>query len=115
MAFRHPTGGCQLVKGNIEDGEEPARAAERELFEESGLLGIARRDLGTLFPVKPRQEWRMFECHVETVAEKWTHHASDGGGLDFAFFGHPLERMPDEEWQPVFLQALNFIRSKLQE
>ncbi|MCY4179178.1 MAG: NUDIX domain-containing protein, partial [Litoreibacter sp.] len=36
-AFAHPQAGLQLVKGTIETGENPARAAARELFEESGL------------------------------------------------------------------------------
>ncbi len=35
--FRHPLAGIQLVKGTVEPSENPADAARRELFEESGL------------------------------------------------------------------------------
>lgn len=34
LAFEHPSGGRQLVKGTIEPGEAPEEAAVRELFEE---------------------------------------------------------------------------------
>ena len=36
--FRHPLAGIQLVKGTVEPSENPADAARRELFEESGLV-----------------------------------------------------------------------------
>jgi 8-oxo-dGTP pyrophosphatase MutT (NUDIX family) len=39
LAFRHPKAGCQLVKGTIEPAESVRRAAERELQEESGIIG----------------------------------------------------------------------------
>ena len=37
LMFRHPLAGIQLVKGTVEPSENPADAARRELFEESGL------------------------------------------------------------------------------
>ena len=38
LMFRHPLAGIQLVKGTVEPSENPADAARRELFEESGLV-----------------------------------------------------------------------------
>lgn len=46
LAFQHPRAGLQLVKGGVEPNEHPAKAAERELSEESGLILSAIRDLG---------------------------------------------------------------------
>lgn len=37
LAFIHPSAGKQFVKGTIEPGETPLDAADRELWEESGL------------------------------------------------------------------------------
>ncbi|MEM6728648.1 MAG: NUDIX domain-containing protein, partial [Pseudomonadota bacterium] len=34
LAFTHPITGAQIVKGTIEPGEHPTRAAARELWEE---------------------------------------------------------------------------------
>jgi hypothetical protein len=39
----------------------------------------------------------------------WTHRTTDGGGLDFEFFWHPLISELDENWHPVFKRALEFI------
>jgi ADP-ribose pyrophosphatase YjhB (NUDIX family) len=41
LAFRHPIAGYQLVKGTININEGIEQAAERELLEESVLVGIA--------------------------------------------------------------------------
>jgi 8-oxo-dGTP pyrophosphatase MutT (NUDIX family) len=111
LAFRHPVAGTQLVKGTIEIAESVQRAAERELLEESGLVGTAIANLGTLQMSEPEEhEWHFVMCKVEQPAESWTHWTSDGGGLDFAFFWHPLDQEPDETWHPIFKRALNFIR-----
>ena len=111
LAFRHPLAGTQLVKGTIEIAESVQRAAERELLEESGLVGTAIADLGTLQMSEPEEhEWHFVMCKVKQPAESWTHWTSDGGGLDFEFFWHPLDQEPDETWHPIFKRALNFIR-----
>jgi ADP-ribose pyrophosphatase YjhB (NUDIX family) len=116
LAFRHPLAGCQLVKGTIEADEPVHCAAERELLEESGIAGRAVADLGVLQMSDPAQIWHFVLCEAagagtlpETLPESWTHHTSDGGGLDFAFFWHPLHQEPDDNWHPVFRQALAFI------
>ncbi|MDC0913371.1 NUDIX domain-containing protein [Paracoccaceae bacterium] len=41
LMFRHPLAGIKLVKGTFEPAENPANAARRELFEESGLVASA--------------------------------------------------------------------------
>jgi ADP-ribose pyrophosphatase YjhB (NUDIX family) len=86
LAFRHPTAGCQLAKGTIEPAESIERAAERELFEESGLVGHAVEYLGAVQVIGPDQEWHFVLCEVEgridpegehrigPLPETWTHH-----------------------------------------
>ena len=115
LAFRHPTAGCQLVKGTIEPAESVERAAERELFEESGLIGRAIKYLGAVQVDGPEQEWHFVLCQVDIgqLPETWTHHTSDGCGLDFAFFWRPLHQQPDESWHPIFRQALAFLGSRI--
>jgi ADP-ribose pyrophosphatase YjhB (NUDIX family) len=117
LAFHHPTAGCQLVKGTVEAEESIHRAAERELLEESGIVGRATDDLGVVLMTEPAQEWHLVLCHVDCPAgqlpETWMHRTSDGGGLDFAFFWHPLDQEPDESWHPIFRRALAFIGERI--
>jgi len=114
LAFRHPPAGCQLVKGTIEAAETIQGAAERELLEESGILGTAIDYLGTAQMTEPDQEWHFVVCRVGRLAETWTHRTSDGGGLDFEFFWHPVNQEPNETWHSLFKQALAFIRQYIE-
>lgn len=107
LAFRHPIAGCQLVKGTIESMETIQHAAQRELFEESGIAGVAIGYLGAVQMTE--QEWHFVICQVGQLAETWTHRTSDGGGLDFEFFWHPIKEEPNKAWHPIFKQALAFI------
>jgi 8-oxo-dGTP pyrophosphatase MutT (NUDIX family) len=109
LSFRHPIAGYQLVKGTVETGETIQHAAERELLEESGIVGHAIDYIGTAQMAEPEQEWHFVVCEIRHVVERWTHRTSDGGGLDFEFFWHPLNQEPDENWHPVFRHALAFI------
>jgi 8-oxo-dGTP pyrophosphatase MutT (NUDIX family) len=109
LAFRHPMEGYQLVKGTIEIGETIEHAAERELLEESGLVGIASGYLGMVEMDEPLQEWHFVVCRVGPTGDAWTHRTSDGGGLDFDFFWHPLLDEPDENWHRLFKRALAFV------
>src|SRR5262249_10344018 len=109
LAFRHPTAGYQLVKGTIEPAESIQRAAERELLEESGIVGRAADYLGAIQVTEPEQEWHFVRCEVDQLPETWTQRTSDGGGLDFEFFWHPLGQEPDENWHSAFKKALAFI------
>lgn len=117
LAFRHPLAGCQLVKGDIEAGETAEQAAERELEEESGVAGRAIAYLGSVPMIDLQQEWHVVMCRTEpladTLADTWTHHTRDGGGLDFAFFWHALDQAADQTWHPIFRHALAFIASRV--
>jgi ADP-ribose pyrophosphatase YjhB (NUDIX family) len=112
LAFRHPLAGCQLVKGTVEAGETIEHSAERELLEESGVVGVARKYLGKIQMRDPEQEWHFVACGVGPLPGKWTHRTSDGGGLNFEFFWRPLDREPDESWHPTFRRSLAFIRTQ---
>jgi 8-oxo-dGTP pyrophosphatase MutT (NUDIX family) len=111
LAFEHPFGGRQLVKGTIEPGEAPGEAAVRELFEESGLVAQALQDLGTWQSGFEQQVWSFHLCQpARELPERWVHHAKDDGGQDFRFFWHPLLQTPSEGWHEVYLRALLHIR-----
>jgi 8-oxo-dGTP pyrophosphatase MutT (NUDIX family) len=115
LAFRHPTAGLQLVKGSIEPGEDPARAALRELFEESGIEGAeVVLSLGAVRVTGPDQEWQVFVCSTGPLPDAWSHFTEDGGGHAFSFFWHPLDEEPDDDWHSIFKQAVNFIRSTIE-
>jgi 8-oxo-dGTP pyrophosphatase MutT (NUDIX family) len=109
LAFRHPIAGRQLVKGTIEASETVQYAAERELLEESGIIGTAIEYLGAAQMSEPEQEWHFVLCQVGPLPDAWTHRTGDEGGLDFEFFWYPIGQEPDETWHPLFKQALAFI------
>jgi 8-oxo-dGTP pyrophosphatase MutT (NUDIX family) len=109
LAFHHPIAGRQLVKGTIEAPESIPHAAERELLEESGIIGTAIEYLGAAQMTQPEQEWHFVVCQAGPLPETWTHRTADSGGLDFEFFWHPIDQAPDESWHPLFKQALAFI------
>jgi 8-oxo-dGTP pyrophosphatase MutT (NUDIX family) len=113
LVFRHALAGTQLVKGTIEPAESVQRAAERELLEESGLVATTIADLGTLQMSGLEQEWHVVLCEVGKPPERWTHWTSDGGGLAFEFYWHPISQEPDENWHPMFRHALTFIRHQV--
>ncbi|GAA1241352.1 8-oxo-dGTP pyrophosphatase MutT (NUDIX family) [Microbacterium phyllosphaerae] len=51
--------GVQVPAGTVRDDETPAQAAERELFEETGLRGTVQRSLGTeLYDLSPARDER---------------------------------------------------------
>lgn len=51
--------GVQVPAGTVRDDETPAQAAERELFEETGLRGTVQRILGTdLYDLSPARDER---------------------------------------------------------
>lgn len=115
LAFRHPLAGCQLVKGTIEPGENPAAAALRELREESGLAGAeVLSHLGIWESGYQDQIWSFHLCQMQhELPEVWVHHTDDDGGHDFTFFWHPLAEPPGAEWHEVFQGALGYIRTAL--
>ncbi|GIK38086.1 MAG: DNA mismatch repair protein MutT [Chloroflexota bacterium] len=114
LAFRHPVAGCQIIKGTIESGEPAAQAALRELFEESGIQSATViRDLGVWESGYEGQIWSFHLCEVDELPDEWIHHTQDGGGHDFAFFWHSLHESPNDDWHPLFKNALQWIRTIL--
>ena len=99
LAFRHPSAGLQLVKGSLEPGEDAARAALRELREESGICDAEIVSfLGTFRVDEPSQEWHAFLCATPSLPDTWSHFTEDGGGHKFSFFWHPLDQETHDNW-----------------
>lgn len=112
LAFRHPLAGCQLVKGTIEPNESAADAALRELFEESGVdSATIVRHLGVWKSGYENQIWSFYLCEADGLADEWTHHTQDGGGLDFNFFWQPLDGKLNADWHPLYREALKYIKN----
>jgi 8-oxo-dGTP pyrophosphatase MutT (NUDIX family) len=60
--YRHPVK-CTMLEvpaGNIDPGESPLAAAQRELAEETGYAGGVWHDLGVQFPFASRLSCRVF-------------------------------------------------------
>jgi 8-oxo-dGTP pyrophosphatase MutT (NUDIX family) len=111
LAFQHPSAGKQLIKGTVEDGERPQDAALRELREESGvtptsnLLHLGQAPIG-----KASTVWHFFAVEVCGLPLHWEHQTEDDEGHAFAFFWHPLAEDLDQDWHPMFHEALRMIR-----
>ncbi|OLP58821.1 hypothetical protein BJF93_18220 [Xaviernesmea oryzae] len=114
LAFCHPLAGKQFVKGTIEPGEAPLRAAARELWEESGLtMQSDPIDLGTCRIINCNTLWHVFAWRADDLPEAWHHDTQDDGGQRFSFFWHPLESQLDDDWHPIFHEAYAFIALRL--
>lgn len=109
LAFVHPLAGKQFVKGTIEAGEAPNRAAERELREESGLttqwplVYLGKREIGN-----DRLLWYFFKCSFSGLPDTWEHKTDDDYGHTFTFFWHPVDLPLDRDWHPIFHEAFEF-------
>ncbi len=112
-AFTHPQAGLQIVKGTIEARENPAKAAARELFEESGLETKSAISIGESEDISEGQTWHFAICRVAPpVRESWQHYCQDDGGHLFKFFWHPLNADPTDFALP-FQNALNWVSDHL--
>lgn len=116
LCFAHPQAGNQLVKGTIEPDESLALACSRELFEEAGIRAEAAQFLGVWTSGYNNQVWGFYRMHTAAkLPDTWAHFTTDGGGQVFHFFWQPLDEIPVQGWHPVFVGALQFIHTKLNE
>ncbi|MBW9245813.1 MULTISPECIES: NUDIX hydrolase [Pseudomonas] len=111
LLFRHPHAGVQLVKGTIEKGETPARAALRELSEESGISSATiKDDLGCWKSGHHSQIWSFQLLQMAgPLPEQWLHQTTDDHGHIFEFFWASLDHLPYDDCHPVFRRALAFL------
>lgn len=114
LAFEHPLAGNQIVKGTIESGESLEAACERELFEESGLVGKVVSNLGCWDAKFEGQVWGFCEIELDsTPAERWEHYCLDDNGHTFRFYWHALDSQLDENWHPLFKGAIEYVKSAI--
>ena len=87
LVFRHPLAGIQVVKGTIEAGETLEAACERELFEEAGILAMAKQFLSRWEAPYENQVWGFCLMNVPMdLPDSWIHYTQDDGGHEFSFF-----------------------------
>lgn len=107
LVFTHDTiplatTGVQVPAGTIEPGETPERAAERELFEETGRIGRVVQSLGEArYDVRPTRDeiavrhFVLMSIQHADVTERWRageRFRSDGGGeLSWTCWWMPLQ------------------------
>ena len=115
LVFEHPQAGVQLVKGTVEPSESVSEAAMRELREESGVAdAVCVGDLGTWESCPQGQVWYFREIRVaSSLPDTWEHFTIDGGGHLFKFHWHRLTDEPANNWHPVYVAALDFVRQAL--
>ena len=114
LAFTHPTGRSQLVKGGIKTGELLEAACIRELEEESGIQAEFVRHLGVWDSNFKNQVWGFCLMHFEgTLPDRWEFATQDDGGHIFSFFWQPLNAPLDESWNELYENAFHYIRSAL--
>lgn len=112
LAFTHPETGPQLVKGTVEPGEHPMRAAARELWEESGLTAISALELSVREDIWPGESWHFILTRVRgPVPDRFQHFCRDDGGHLFKFWWHDLSEAgpfepPVDLWISAAREAL---------
>lgn len=112
LAFQHPVAGHQIVKGTLEPGEVPDRAALRELEEESGLCRAAiQAKIGEVEVPAYGQYWHVYACQTnERIPEAWDFFAQEDGGKWFRFFWVPLASLPTADWIDQFYPVLALLQ-----
>lgn len=114
LAFEHPLAGHQIVKGTPILGESFAAACVRELREESGLIGIPSRALGSIHHTTDQIEWHFYLMEVVSVVPgTFTYFTEDDGGHVFHFFWHRLSDELTTNWHPRYHEPIGFLKSAL--
>jgi 8-oxo-dGTP pyrophosphatase MutT (NUDIX family) len=110
LAFNHPLAGKQFVKGTIEPNEVLAAACERELREESGLIGRAVQPLGQSLIECQGLTYGFYRMHISgVIPERFDHFCDDDGGHVFSFFWHPMREKLTKEWHPIFHEIHRYL------
>ena len=114
LAFKHPDGKNQLVKGNIEKGESLENACVRELAEESGIEAQVVRQLGIWDSNFKDQIWGFCLMHYDGIQpDAWEFDTKDDGGHIFSFFWQPLNKPLNDNWKEVHKNAFQYIKNAL--
>jgi 8-oxo-dGTP pyrophosphatase MutT (NUDIX family) len=112
--FRHPLAGIQLVKGTVKASENPADAARRELFEESGLVSKQLLFfIGKNTRMVCGQIWYFYHLDLLYKRNQWIHFAPDDGGIELQFFWHALHAPPPPDCGALYARVLNYARPQL--
>ena len=108
LAFHHPTAGTQLVKGTVNPGETPLKAAARALWEETGLTVRAGLLLGHSTGIVPGEDWHFALLRpAPPVPDRWSHQTRDDHGHVFHCVWqtldapHSFEDHFDRAWQAI--------------
>lgn len=91
--------------GVVEDGEDPAEGAKRELLEETGYMVSNMIPLGKLYP-NPALQTNTQYCFLALDAEKVSEQNLDGGE-DIEVHLIPLDELIQMAKSDQFLHALN--------
>ena len=111
LAFNHPNGSKQLVKGNVKKGEHIENACVRELLEESGIQAQVVKQLGSWLTEDNNQTWGFCLMHYEGVLpDAWKHQTLDDGGHIFELFWQPLDSPLEGNWKKNSKHAFQYIK-----
>ena len=114
LAFKHPKGRSQLVKGKIDGNESLENACRRELMEESGVQAQAVRSLGVWDSGFKKQVWGFCVMHYDgSQPDRWDFATEDEGGQLFRFFWQPLNRPLDGSWNTLYSNDVHYIKRSL--
>ena len=114
LAFKHPKGSNQLVKGNINKGEPLESACIRELAEESGIQAQVVRQLGIWDSDFKKQIWGFCLMHYEGIQpDTCEFETKDDGGHIFSLFWQPLNSPLNDDWEEVHKKAFQYIKNAL--
>jgi dATP pyrophosphohydrolase len=92
-----PPGFWQSVTGSLEHGENPQEAAQRELFEETGICrGVVNHRIQRVFPIKPAWQKRYAPGVSENLEHEFGVQLAERCGVTL----DPDEHS-DYQWLPI--------------